>query len=89
MAIIRQGGSNPYPGKVMTTRGFRDASAERLCYGCGQYKVDDLFTIDANGKVVCPDCAGSKGEGVLRQECADPNSCACEKVNDVEADPAG
>ena len=87
MPVIKQGGSNPHAGKVMTTRGFRDLST-RLCYQCGQYKPDDLFTINANGQAVCPDCAGPKSIGVLRQECSDPDTCACGKVTLDERDPA-
>lgn len=67
MAIIRQGGGNPHSGKVMTTMGLKDMD-KRLCYQCGEKKPDDLFTVNANGQVVCPQCAGTKGEGVLTSD---------------------
>ena len=70
MAISRQGGGDPLGGKLMTTMGPRDPD-KRLCYQCGQKKSDDLFTVNANGQAVCPECAGTKGKGVLTRGDAD------------------
>lgn len=80
MAVIKQGGTNPLAGKVMTTRGPRDPDL-RLCYGCGQKKPDGLFTINGYGQVVCPECAGPKHKGALdavvhRAACED-GLCPC------------
>jgi hypothetical protein len=49
--------------------------------GCGEMKPDGLFTIDGNGKAVCPDCAGPKHRGALgavahRTDCED-GLCGC------------
>jgi len=84
MGVIKQGGSNPYAGKVMTTRGPKEPG-KRLCYVCGQMKPDGLFTVNANGKIACPDCAGSS-RGALRgaihrTDCED-GLCGC-----VEREP--
>lgn len=92
MAVIRQGGSNPNAGKVMTTRGPRDPD-KRLCYGCGQLKADGLFTINGNGKVVCPECAGPKHARALdavchRADCEDGlcSSCVEREAEDADLD---
>ena len=77
MAIVKQGGSNPYAGKVMTSMGYRE-SRPPLCMSCGERK-EGLYTVNANGQQVCADCAGSRDKAVLRG-CCDPGSCACGKV---------
>jgi hypothetical protein len=81
MAIVKQGGSDPYKGKVMTTMGYRD-SRPMLCYVCGERK-DGNFTVNANGQATCPDCAGEKHRLVLTG--CDPESCACGKCDDGDA----
>lgn len=73
MAIKRVGGSDPYKGQVMTTMGYREARPP-LCMACGQRK-DGIYTINGNGQVVCPDCAGEKHRIVLTG--CDDSSCAC------------
>lgn len=64
----------------MTTRGQRPVR-DLLCYKCGNRRPG-IFTVNANGQQVCPECAGSIGSGVL-QTC-DPENCACGKVEDGE-----
>lgn len=85
MAVLKQGGHNPFAGKVMTTTGPKDPD-KRLCYGCGLKKPDGLFTMNANGQYVCPDCAGSRSRAALlsvihRTSCED-GLCGC-----VEREP--
>lgn len=75
MAVIKQGGKNPYAGKVMTTRGPRDPD-KRLCMACGELKADGLFTINGYGQAVCPDCASPKQARPLRADCED-GVCTC------------
>lgn len=80
MAVLKQGGGNPYAGKVMTTNGPKDPD-KRQCQACGLAKTDELFTIDANGKAVCPACAGSNARRALlgvahRTDCED-GLCGC------------
>lgn len=84
MAIIRQGGSDPYAGKVMTTMGIRQ-KRPMLCMVCGE-RVDGLFTINANGKPTCPNCASARDRVVLTG--CDPENCACGEPCDDEPDPA-
>lgn len=79
MAVIKQGGSNPYAGKVMTTMGYKEPRP-MLCYVCGQRK-DGNFTVNANGQPMCPDCAGPKNAGALTGTC-DPENCACGQPDD-------
>ena len=86
MAIVKQGGTNPNSGSVMTSMGYRQYRPP-LCQKCGERKPDQLYTINANGQQVCADCAGRVGEGVLRQTC-DPETCACGKAEVDESDPA-
>jgi len=74
MSVIRQGGSNPYQGKVMTSMGMREARPP-LCMKCGERK-DGIYTINGNGQQVCPDCAGPKHREALTGVC-DPENCAC------------
>ncbi|HSE46751.1 MAG TPA: hypothetical protein VLA89_15625 [Gemmatimonadales bacterium] len=74
MAVIKQGGSNPYQGKVMTTMGYKDPRP-LLCFVCGQRK-EGLFTINANGQQICSDCAGPKNAGALKGVCCE-GECAC------------
>ena len=84
MAIVKQGGGDPYRGtKVMTTMGIRDRRP-LLCYVCGERK-DGLFTVNANGQQVCPDCAGEKQRVVLTG--CDPENCACGDAAGPDPDP--
>lgn len=76
MPIVRQGGSNPYAGKVMTTQGYREARPP-LCMVCGQRK-DGIYTINGNGQQVCPDCASPKDRKALQGDCGD--ECDCESA---------
>lgn len=64
MAIIRQGGSNPYDGKVMTTMGYRQRRPPR-CMNCNGFKEGQLYTVDVNGRTVCADCASPKDAAIL------------------------
>lgn len=73
MAVIKTGGSNPYAGKVMTSMGYRDARPMQ-CMQCGE-RVDGLFTVNANGQPVCPDCAGPNHRVVLTG--CEESGCAC------------
>lgn len=89
MAIVKQGGSNPYHGKVMTTMGYRDPRAP-LCMQCGEYKNGQLYTVNGYGQAICADCAGPKNAPVLKGHC-DPDDCACGRVTgdgESEPDPA-
>lgn len=85
MAVIKQGGSNPYKGKVMTTMGYREARAP-LCMACGERK-DGIYTRNGYGQEVCPDCASPNDREVLVGKC-DPENCACGEKADGESDPA-
>ena len=84
MAIVKQGGSDPYAGKVMTTMGLRDRRG-MLCMVCGERK-DGNFTVNGYGQPVCPDCASPKDRIVLTG--CDPETCACGESVDAESDPA-
>lgn len=72
-------------GNVMTTMGLR-ASRPPLCMKCGERK-DGLYTFDANGQQVCPDCASVRDRELLKGTC-DPDNCACGKATVDERDPA-
>jgi hypothetical protein len=48
----------------ITTRG-RIPARDMLCFKCGERKPG-MFTVNANGQQVCPDCSGSQGAGVIR-----------------------
>ena len=85
MAIIKQGGSDPYKGKVMTTMGYR-APRPPLCLVCGERKEGQLYTINANGQQVCADCASPKDRVVLTG--CDPENCACGEPCDDSPDAA-
>lgn len=76
MAVIRQGGNDPYGGKVMTTQGYKEQRPP-VCTNCRQRKVGQLYTTNANGQIVCADCSGSYGEGILRGVCSE-GECACD-----------
>lgn len=84
MAIVKQGGSNPYEGKVMTSMGYRDSRPPR-CMVCGEFK-DGLYTRNGYGQDVCPDCASPKDRELLTGSC-DPESCACGKAEADGGDP--
>lgn len=64
MAIIKQGGSNPYAGKVNTTMGMRE-SRPPLCMVCGERK-DGIYTKNGYGQDCCPDCASPRDLPILR-----------------------
>lgn len=76
MSLVKQG------GQVMTTRGLREPRPP-LCENCGERK-NSILIKNANGKFVCADCAGKIADGVLRQECDDPDNCACGEVKQTE-----
>ena len=59
MAVIKQGGGNPYAGKVMTTQGYKEHRAP-VCTNCRQRKDGQLYTVNANGQIVCADCSGNR-----------------------------
>ena len=67
MVVIKQGGSNPYAGQVNTTMGMRDSRAP-VCWICHERKTGQLYTFNSNGQLVCADCSGSFGRGVLRPD---------------------
>lgn len=69
MAVIKQGGENPYKHQVNTTMGMR-ARRPMLCMKCGLRK-DGLFTINANGQPVCPDCASPHDRAILAPDAPD------------------
>ena len=79
MAVIKQGGSNPYSGKVMTTQGYKEHRAP-VCTSCRQRKEGQLYTVNANGQTVCADCSGRYGEGVLKGVCSE-DECACDRTD--------
>jgi hypothetical protein len=64
MAVVKQGGSNPYAGSVNTTMGMRSRRPPE-CALCRERKDAELYTVNANGQVVCSKCSGSLGRGVL------------------------
>jgi hypothetical protein len=74
MAVIKQGGQNPYAGQVMTTKGYM-MPRPPVCTNCRERK-EGLYTRDANGQLVCADCSGSFGAGVLKGICSEYD-CAC------------
>ncbi len=78
MAIVKNGDTNPYKGKVMTTMGYREARP-MLCYVCGLRKEGN-FTVNANGQPACPDCSGEKNRLVLTG--CDAEKCACGGCDD-------
>lgn len=82
MAIVKQTGPNPNAGKVNTTMGLRAPRAP-LCTQCRERKDGQLYTVNPNGQLICADCAGAKGEGVLKGTC-DPENCACGRTDDTE-----
>ena len=65
MAVIKQGGSNPYEGQVMTTMGYRGPRPP-LCQACGHRRENQNYTIDGNGRTVCADCAPERDRDILR-----------------------
>ena len=75
MAIIKQGGGNPYAGKVMTTLGYREPRP-MLCFVCKERK-DGVFTVDGNNNPMCSDCAGPKHAPALTGVCCE-GDCACD-----------
>lgn len=85
MAVIRQG-ANPNAGRITTTMGMREPRPP-VCNSCRKRKEGQLYTVNANGQVVCADCSGSFGEGVLRGVC-DPETCDCGENHDGPTDPA-
>jgi len=74
MAVIRQGGSNPNAGKMTTSTGIKEYS--RRCMSCGLIKDDDIFTVNANGKAVCSDCATPANRRAFKTDC-DDGVCTC------------
>lgn len=92
MSVIKQGGSNPYAGKVMTTRGPQEF--RRRCMGCGEYREDGLFTVRDDGKAVGPCCAGSKQfsvlDGVVHRTACEDGLCECvnREPEDAKTDDA-
>lgn len=75
MAVIKQGGGNPYGTRVMTTRGYKNVRPP-LCYKCRERKEGVLYTVDPNGNFVCADCAGRVADGALKGVCQE-GECAC------------
>jgi len=86
MPIRKEGGSNPYVGKVMTTLGYRE-SRPPLCMQCGERRSDQIYTISGNGQVICADCASPQDRAILKGCCED-GVCACGLVEPDEPDPA-
>lgn len=69
MPLIKQGGSDPYSGQDFTTTGYK-AHRPPVCMKCGERKKG-LYSINVNGQLVCADCMGRAGEGVLSSEVSD------------------
>lgn len=86
MAIVKQGGFSPNTGQVTTSMGLREPRPQ-VCTKCRERKQGQLYTIDPNGGVVCGDCSGSMGEGILRGVC-DEAACACHSTEVDVADPS-
>lgn len=84
MSVVHNGGTGE--SRVMTTRGLRKPRPPE-CTVCRLRKEGQLYTVNPNGQLVCADCSGTYGEGVLRQECCDGDSCPCGVKRD-EPDPA-
>lgn len=85
MAVIKQGGSNPYAGLMTTSTGMKEFS--RRCMNCGLKKDDDIFTVNANGKAVCSDCASGLNRRVVRADCED-GVCTCREPEDGRLEDA-
>jgi hypothetical protein len=78
MAVIKQGGSNPYAGQVMTTMGYK-ANRPPLCMACGKRREGQLYTVNANGQVVCADCANPADRVNLVQCGSTGEACRCDE----------
>lgn len=89
MAIIKQGGArsenSPLRGQVLTTMGLR-GHRPPLCMACGQRKPNQIYTQNANGQVVCADCASPRDRELLTY--CDSESCGCGKHPVDGPDPA-
>ena len=70
MAVIKQGGRNPYSGQVMTTMGYR-APRPPLCMVCGERKANQIYTINGNGQQVCADCGSPYDREIMTYEPSD------------------
>lgn len=68
MAILKQGGSNPYAGKVNTSMGMREPRPP-LCMVCGERREGQIYTVNANGQTSCATCAGPKHAKTLLGVC--------------------
>lgn len=69
MAIIKQGGDAA--GQVMTTMGPREPRFA-VCPLCRERK-SGTYTVNANGQVVCGDCSGSLGRGIVTDDVTKPS----------------
>lgn len=81
MSVKREGGWNPNAGRITTTMGLRENRAP-LCEAIsGGHRSSAILVKDANGKMVCPDHAGSMVRGVVTSapgcKCADGVPCTC------------
>ena len=70
MALIKQGGEDPNAGKVMTTMGLREYRPA-ICPLCRERKPG-TYTVNDNGQVVCGDCSGARGAGIVTDDVTKP-----------------
>ena len=71
MALIKQGGVDPNAGQVMTTMGLK-TPRPAMCPLCHERKPG-TYTVNANGQVVCGDCSGSLGRGIVTDDATNPS----------------
>jgi len=62
MAVVKQGGQ-PYSGKVWTSNGPKDRRPP-VCAQCRERR-EGLYTISVNGQLICGQCSGEYGRGIL------------------------
>jgi len=67
MALVKQGGGNPYVGQVMTTAGYK-SSRPPLCMVCGERRPGQLYTKNGYGQDVCADCASPHDREILKAD---------------------
>lgn len=63
MALKKEGGSNPYAGQEWTSTGPKGRRPKE-CWKCRERK-DGLMTVDPNGQLICAECSGAYGRGIL------------------------
>lgn len=70
MALIKQGGDAS--DQIMTTMGLRKYRAA-ICPLCHERKPG-TYTVNVNGQVVCADCSGDYGRGIVTDDVTKPDT---------------